>query len=134
MMPRALALAAVAIAGTSCGLLGNDDPDITVTVVTGTDLASPALRAAQEPAADHLSNSQVLVFVSAPLCSGSCPPEAAAEQDDAGVVTLSIDDSSGDVCTADANRDTFLVQGLPVEPTRLVVEQDHEDDVQIDLE
>lgn len=133
MRRTVLGLAVVLAVCASCAVLGEDDPEIAVTVVRGTELAPPALARAEVPAAQHVPESGVLVFVSTPLYSGSCPPTAEAEQDEDGSVRLTIDDSHEGDCTADANRETFLIQGLPETPTRLVIHEDERDDIEIDL-
>lgn len=128
-----LTVAAAVLAMTSCGLVGDDDSDTTVTAIRGTELAPPDLRQTEQPAAEYLPESKVLVFVSEPLYSGSCAPSGEAEQDGDGTVTLTIDDDHEGDCTADANRYTFLVQGLTEAPPRLVVEEDGRDDIEIDV-
>jgi len=92
-------------------------------VVKGIEVAPIGMRQAQDPVAHYLADSELIVFISSPLYSGSCPPTAEAETAEGGTVTLSIDDSHDGVCTADANRDTFLIQGFTDTPTSLIVRE-----------
>ena len=129
-----VAIATVAISTASCSLYdGEDDPDPDVTVVQGIELAPPDMRRANGPVARYLADSEVLVFASDPLYSGSCPPTAEAEEGEEGTLKLTIDDALDDSCTADANRYTFLVQGFSDTPSRLVVEGEGAADIEIDL-
>ena len=127
-MRRRLAMVAALLALTSaCGLVGDDgdgddESGLQVTVVKGIDLAPGVLKRAEEPAARYLQDSRVVVFVSAPLFSGSCPPEADAEMGEEGSIRLVLDGGASDrACTDDAMRYTFLVQGFRGDPTRLEV-------------
>lgn len=72
-------------------------------------------------------------FISAPLYSGSCPPEAEASQD-GETITLNIDAESSGVCTTDAGPYTFVMSTDADEvPTRLVVKESNQDDIRLDL-
>jgi hypothetical protein len=126
----------VSIAVLGCGLLAacsGDSADMTVTVITGIEIAPPEMQRAEEPVARYLQDSNLVVFVSAPLYSGSCPPSAEAKTDDDDGLVLVIEDSSEGNCTSDANRNTFLVQGFDEEPTRLTVEHGEGDSIEFDL-
>ena len=117
----------------SCGLVGDDeDSELTVTVAKGIELAPTDLRQANRPVARYLADSQLIVFVSGPLYSGSCPPEAKAEASGNGSVTLTLEHPDGD-CTADANRYTFLIQGLADTPSDLIVEEGELEDIELDV-
>ncbi|CUR57411.1 hypothetical protein NOCA2420003 [metagenome] len=132
-MPRFMR---VSIAVIGCGLLpacSADSADMTVTVVKGIEIAPPEMQRAEKPVARYLPNSNLVVFVSAPLYSGSCPPSAEAKTKDDDGLALVIDDASEGNCTADANRNTFLIQGFDEEPTRLTVEYGDGDSIEFDL-
>lgn len=125
-----------AIGVLGCGLLAacsTDSADMTVTVIRGIELAPPEMQRAEKPIARYLQDSNLVVFVSAALYSGSCPPSGEAKTDDNDGLVLVIDDSSEGTCTADANGYTFLVQGFAEEPTRLTVEQSDGDSIEFDL-
>src|SRR5688572_24233350 len=105
----------VNIAALACGLLAacsGERADMTVTVIRGIEIAPREMQRAEEPVARYLQDSELVVFVSAPLYSGSCPPSAEAKTDDDDGLVLVLDDSSEGDCTSDANRYTFLVQGF----------------------
>ena len=109
----------VTLTGVSCGTGGGgEDPGLTTMVVKGIEVAPTDMRQAQGPVARYLGDSELILFVSTPLYSGSCPPTAEAEAAQDGTVTLSIDDSDEGLCTADASRDTFLIQGFTDTPTK----------------
>lgn len=132
-MQSVVTLIILTLALASCGLVGeDDDSELTVTVVKGIELAPVDLRRANGPVARYLADSQLIVFVSVPLYSGFCPPDAEAEQTGDGTVTLSVE-MNGDECTADANRYTFLIQGFPDTPSDLVVEEDELEDIELQL-
>jgi hypothetical protein len=117
----------------SCGLVGEeDDSELTVTVIKGIELAPVDLGRASGPVAHYLADSQLIVFVSGPLYSGSCPPDAQARASEDRSVTLTLDHPDGD-CTSDANRYTFLIQGFPDTPSDLVVEEDGLEDIELEL-
>lgn len=131
-MPRSMRVSSALLA---CGLLAacsGDGADMTVTVIEGIEVAPAEMQRAEDPVARYLQDSNLVVFVSTPLYSGSCPPSAEAKTDGDDLV-LVIDDSSEGDCTADANRYTFLVQGFDEEPTRLTVEQGDGDSIELDL-
>jgi hypothetical protein len=94
--------------------------------VKGIDVAPPTMRQSEEPVARYFPDLNVVLFVSAPRYSSSCPPSAEADTN-AATLTLAVkcDSSEGD-CTSDANRYTFPVQGFDEEPTRLVIEEEQE--------
>lgn len=126
----------VSLALLGCGLLtacSSDDANMTVTVVTGIEIAPAEMRRAEEPVARYLQDSNLVVFVSDPLYSGSCPPSAEAETDGDDRLVLVIDDSTEGDCTADANRNTFLIQGFDEEPAQLTVEQGKSESIELDL-
>lgn len=115
---------------TGCGV---GDEDIDVVVVSGTELA-PSQGSETEPVAYVLAGGDAVQFISAPLYSGSCPPEADAQQDGA-TLTLSIDADEEDACTADGAPYTFVMSADSEEaPTQLVVEESGQDDIRLDLE
>jgi len=117
----------------SCGLVGeDDDSELTVTVVKGIELAPVDLGQANGPVARYLADSQLIVFVSGPLYSGSCPPAAEAKASGNGSVTLTLESPDGD-CTADANRYTFLIQGVADTPSDLVVKEGALEDIELDV-
>lgn len=103
------AAAAASLTLASCGVLDQDDPDVSETVVRGVELAPAELGRAPSPGAQYL------------------------DQSEEGAVTLNIDDSHDGVCTSDANPYTFLVQGLPETPTSLTVRAGEQDDLEVDL-
>lgn len=118
----------------SCGIRGEgDDSELTVTVVKGIEVVPADMGQAQVPVARYLTDSELIVFVSNPLYSGSCPPNAEAEAREDGTATLSIDDGNEGTCTADAIRYSFLVQAFSDTPTHLVVLEEGEEDVELDL-
>ncbi|MBB6626049.1 hypothetical protein H5V45_01830 [Nocardioides sp. KIGAM211] len=99
--------------------------------MNGIELAPLSMQRDDVPNARYLADSQVIVFVSTPLYSGSCPPRGRAEQS-GSTVTVTVSET-GDVCTADANRDLFLVQGFGGIPKRLIVKQDGQDEIDLSL-
>ena len=122
----------IALALAACGLRGDDEQsDLAVTVVRGIDLAPKDMQRAEAPVARYLADSEVLVFVSSPLYSGSCTPTADAEMTDVGTVTLTISSADEGVCTADANRDTFVIQGFDDVPRHLIVEEQGQHDIEL---
>jgi hypothetical protein len=64
---------------------------------------------------------QVLVYVSAPDYSSSCPPEVTAEAAEGTVTVIFREDPDAGVCTLDAGRATVTIDGLADPPTALSV-------------
>jgi hypothetical protein len=89
-VPSLVGLFPVTLTGASCGLGGDgEDPGLTIMVVKGIEVAPIGMRQAQDPVAHYLADSELIVFISSPLYSGSCPPTAEAETAEGGTVTLS---------------------------------------------
>lgn len=104
-----------------------------VVVLQGSDLTLPPdAPPAEEPSARLLPGSGGVVFVSAPLYSGSCPPTAEAARDGNELVLTIERGDSGD-CTADANPYTFVIEAGETGPERLVVRQEGNEDIELDL-
>ncbi len=91
------------------------------------------MKRAEVPVARYLGDSRVVVFVSSPRYSGSCPPTAEAEAAGDGTVTLTISNAEEGACTANANRDTFLIQGFSDNPTHLIVKEQGQKDLEFDV-
>ena len=135
-MPLLRGLSAVAVAlllATSCGFRqSSGESGVTVTVVDGIDKAPAELAASTRPIARYVADAGKVIFVSAPLYSSSCPPRGSATQD-GGTVTLTIDHGNDGNCTADAGRDTFLIESVQGVPKHLLVVEEGQDDQRLDL-
>ena len=105
----------------------------TVTVVKGIEVAPIKMRPTGQPVARHLADSEVIVYVSAPMYSGSCPPTGEVEESGDDTVTLTITTEGEGVCTADANRYTFLIQGFTILPATLLVIDEGQEAIELDL-
>lgn len=135
-MPRLRGLVGVAVAilvATSCGFRhSSDEPGVTVTVLTGIDKAPAEMAASTQPIARYLADQGKVIFVSAALYSSTCPPHGSATQD-GRTITLTIHQANEGNCTADAGRDTFLIENVKRAPKQLLVEEHGQDDQRLDL-
>jgi hypothetical protein len=73
----------------------------------------------------------MVVYVSGMVYSSTCVPKGKATQR-GRTITLSIESQGGN-CTADAGRDTFRVEHVKSDPSRLVVVESGQPDVRLDL-
>ncbi len=128
-----VAIAAVLFLSTSCGSSSGSsgEPDLGVTVVTGSDGAPVDLESANGPVARYFPHSGKVVYVSGMLYSSTCKPQGKATQH-GRTITLTIEPQRGN-CTDDAGRDTFQVEHVTSDPSRLVVVENGQPDVRLDL-
>ena len=135
IVPLLVGLVLLTIAGCAGEPEGPGDgigPELAATVVKGIELAPAEMRGTGQPVARHLADSEVIVYVSGPMYSGSCPPTGDVEASGADKVTLTIDTGGGN-CTADANRYTFLIQGFTGSPAELIVIDEGQEAIELDL-
>jgi hypothetical protein len=107
------------------------EPDPTVTVLTGIDQAPADMQGATRAVARYFADSDKVVYISDFQYRATCPPEAKATQN-GGTITLTVEDPGGN-CTADARRDTFEIEHVTSDASRLVIAEAGQPDIRLDL-
>jgi hypothetical protein len=128
-----------AIALSSCATSNGDHPsgrplhsrDLPVTVSTGIEAAKADMQVTNNPVAHYFADTDKVVYVSGGLYSSTCPPRGKATQTGT-TITLTVENLN-DNCTADAVRDTFQIRHVTSLPSRLVIEQAGQSDIQLNV-
>lgn len=134
---RRLVIVAAAVALSACAAThagprsGGGGNRLTVTVSTGLEAALAQMPVGNGPVAHYFPGTHKIVYVSVGLYSSTCPPRGTAAQDGA-TITLTVEDSDG-TCTADAVRDTFQIEQVAQDASRLVIHQAGQRDIHLNL-